>query len=120
MHGRFHDVMTFFSYAYLLRVPILIGLILMLLPPFAIWLFGRSLLENLFVLTPGNIFWVMDVALMLAWSLLVVWRVVLLNGQDRFGIDQWLKRDTVRGRDLLVASLPSASVLICAAVEKER
>jgi len=77
-------------------------------------------LENIFVLDAGNIFWVMIVALTLAWSLLVVWRVVLLNGKERFGIDQWLKRDTLRGRDLFWTAIPTLSLFVCACVEKRQ
>jgi len=62
----------------------------------------------------------MFVALMLAWSLLVVSRVILLNGEERFGIDQWMPQDTVKGRDLLLASLPTIPWLVCASVEKWR
>jgi hypothetical protein len=118
--SRFRKVTTFFSYCYLLRIPLLIGLILITLPPFAIWGSGRSLLENLFVLTAGNIFWVMIVALILAWSLLVASRVVLLNGRDRFGIDTWMKQDVLQWWHLLLASLPTVSLFVCACVEKNR
>ena len=120
MDSRFRKVTTFFSYCYLLRIPLLIGLILITLPPFAIWGSGRSLLENLFVLTAGNIFWVMIVALILAWSLLVASRVVLLNGRDRFGIDTWMKQDVLQWWHLLLASLPTVSLFVCACVEKNR
>ena len=88
-------------------------LILVALPPFAVWFSGRSLLENLFVLDAGNIFWVMIVALMLAWSLLVVSRLVLLNGQERFAIDQWMKEDTLTLWQLIWSSLPAMSVFDC-------
>ena len=121
MNGRFHQVATVFSYAYLLRIPIIIGGVLMSLPPIAIWWPPtRPLLENLFVLTPGNMFWTMIVALILAWSLAAVWRLVLLNGKERFGIDQWMKKDTFTGWNLLWASLPTVSLFACACVEKVR
>lgn len=121
MSGRFHTIATFFSYAYLLRIPILIGVVLIALPPIALWWApARPLLENLFVLTAGNIFWAMIVALTLAWSLLVVWRVVLLNGEERFGIEQWKKQDTLRGRNLFWAGLPTLPLFVCAYVEKVR
>src|SRR5260370_8461505 len=89
MGSRFRKVTTFFSYCYLLRIPLLIGLVLIALPPFAVWGSGRSLLENLFVLTASNIFWVMIVALILAWSLLVGSRVVLLNGKAPLCLSLW-------------------------------
>lgn len=118
MNGRFHTFATFCSYAYLLRIPIIIGLVLIAIPPLAVWGPPRSLLENLFVLTPENIFWVMIPALTLAWSLVVVSRVVLLNGKERFGLDLWMKRDTLTGRHLLCGSLPMLSLLVCACWEK--
>jgi hypothetical protein len=77
-------------------------------------------LENLFVLSAGNIFWVMMVALMLAWSLLVVSRLVLLNGTERFAIDQCMQEEVLTGRHLLLASVPTVSLFVCAFVEKER
>src|SRR5712692_3834372 len=118
MEGRFHMFTTFCSYVYLLRIPILTGLILIVLPPLALWGPPKSLLENMFVLTPWNIFWAMIPALMLAWSLVVVSRVVLLNGKDRFGIDQWMTQDTLRGRHLFWGSLPALSLFACACVQK--
>jgi hypothetical protein len=72
----------------------------------------------MFVLTPWNIFWAMVPGLMLAWSLVVVSRVVLLNGEERFGIDQWMKQDTLRGSHLFWGSLPALSLFACACVEK--
>jgi cation transport regulator ChaC len=114
-----HSLVTLFSYAYLLRIPILIGLVLIALPPLALlWGPLESLLENMFVLTPANIFWAMIPALTLAWSLVVVSRVILLNGKERFGIDQWLQQDTLKGWQLLLGSLPALSLFICACVEK--
>jgi len=118
MNGRFHNIATFFSYAYLLRIPLLIATFMVILPPLALWSPLRSLLENLFVLNAWGIFWAMMIALTLAWSLLVVWRVVLLNGKERFDIDQWKKQDTLRGRSLFWASLPTLSLFGCACLEK--
>jgi hypothetical protein len=117
-NGFFHKFVTFCSYVYLLRIPILTGLILMGLPPIALWGPPKSLLENMFVLTPWNIFWTMIPALMLSWSLVVVSRVVLLNGKDRFGIDQWMTQDTLRGSHLFWGSLPAMSLFVCACIEK--
>ena len=120
MNGRFHNVTTLFSYGYLLRIPLIVGVTLILLPPFSIWGPLKPLLENLFVLSPGNIFWVMIVALILAWSLLVVSRVVLLNGKERFGVDPWVREDALTGWDILGAASPTVSLFICACVEKAR
>ncbi len=120
MNGRFHTVTTFLSYAYLLRVPVLIGLGLIVLPPFALCSPAKSLLKNLFVLTAENILWAMIVALILAWSLVIVSRVVLLNGEERFGIDQWMTQDIFRGSYLFWGALPTLSLFACACVEKAR
>src|SRR5229473_869783 len=105
MNERFYKFVTFCSYAYLLRIPVLTGLVLVVLPLLALWGPPKSLLENMFVLTPWNIFWAMMPALMLAWSLVVVSRVVLLNGNERFGIDQWMTKDTLRGSHLFGGAL---------------
>lgn len=118
MNGRFHNVATFCSYVYLLRVPILIGFILIILPPLSLWGPPRPLLESLFVLLPGNIFWAMIPALILAWSLVVVSRVILLNGKERFDLDQWMKQDTLSGSNLLWGSLPTISLFACAVIKK--
>src|SRR5580692_3295165 len=120
MNGYFQKITTFCSYTYLLRVPISTGLILILLPPLALWGPPKSLLQNMFTLSPQNIFWAMVAALMLAWSLVVVSRIVLLNGKDRFGIDQWMTQDTLRGNNLFCGSLPALSLFACAYFEKCR
>jgi hypothetical protein len=88
------------QYAYLLRVPALIGITLIALPLFARWNL-RQLLGNLFVVTPLNIFWTMLAAEMLVLGMLQASRVVLLNGNERFGICQGAK-DTLRKKWLLL------------------
>jgi len=117
-NANFHHVVTFLSYVYLLRVPLVASVLMIALPPLALFSSLRSLLENLFVLDSWGIFWAMMIELTLAWSVLVVWRVVLLNGKERFGIDQWKKKDTVTWRSLSCASLPTLSLFVCACVEK--
>ena len=116
---RIRTIAKYLGYAYLLRVPILIGIVLVALPPLALWGPLKSLLENAFVLSPGNIFWVMIVALTLAWSLLVVGRVIALNG-ERFGLDQWLTEDVITGKHVFWTAVPTLSVLVCASIEKIR
>jgi len=118
--GRFTAVVTVFTYFYLLRVPLLVGLVLIAFPPLAIWGPPKSLLENMFVLTPDNLFWVMIVALVLAWSLLVAVRVVLLNGKTRFGAARWMEADALKLWHLVVSALPALLLFICASVEKMR
>jgi thiamine transporter ThiT len=62
----------------------------------------------------------MIVALILAWSLLVVSRVILLYSMERFGVDQGLRQDTLTLGNLLWAAAPTLSVFACACVEKWR
>jgi Patatin-like phospholipase len=99
------------QYAYLLRIPILIALALILLPVISLFVL-RELLGNLFVLDGWNIFWTMIVAMMLAWSILVAIRVVLLNGKDRFGVEQGLRRDVVTPSALLFTELLVVPMLL--------
>lgn len=89
-------------YLYLLRVPILMGVTLVALPVISLYCW-RELLGNLFVLGSWNIFWTTMATVMLTWSILVVSRVVLLNGQDRFGVRQGLTQDVVSPRALTIA-----------------
>jgi hypothetical protein len=96
------------------------GSVLLLFPPLALWSSGRPLLENLLVLSAGNIFTVMIVALVLAWSLLVVSRVVLLNTRSRFGVELGFRQDTLTFGNLLWAAAPTLSLFACACVEKWR
>lgn len=114
---RIRTIAKYVGYGYLLRVPILIGIVLVALPPLALWGPLKSLLENAFVLSPGNIFWVMIVALTLAWSLLVVGRVIALNG-ERFGLDQWLTEDVITGKHIFWTAVPTLSIFVCASIEK--
>jgi hypothetical protein len=89
------------QYLYLLRVPILMGVMLFFLPMVSLFLF-RQLLENLFVVGTWNIFWTVIATEMLAFGILVVTRVVLLNGLERFDIPQGLRQDVIKKRYLLL------------------
>ncbi|MGB8770629.1 MAG: hypothetical protein WCC92_13490, partial [Candidatus Korobacteraceae bacterium] len=51
------------QYAYLLRVPILVGVTLFALPIVSLFVF-RQLLGNLFLLEPWNILWTMVATMM--------------------------------------------------------
>jgi predicted acylesterase/phospholipase RssA len=78
------------AYLYLRRVPILIGMTVVILP-FAALLRTSPvipLLQNLFMLSVEGTFWCTVAALVLTWSLLLTVRLVLLNGQERFGLPQ--------------------------------
>jgi hypothetical protein len=88
-------------YVYLLRVPFLTGGALAVLPVVSLFLW-RQLLGNLFVLGEWNIFWTTMAMVMLTWGILVMARVVLLNGQNRFGVRQGMTRDVVSGRVLIM------------------
>lgn len=96
------------QYIYLLRVPILLGIGLFFLPIIALWTPVRQLLGNLFVLGLWDVFWTVFASLVLAFSILVTFRVVLLNGRERFGIQQALTRDKLS----LFALLMSESLIV--------
>ncbi len=90
------------QYLYLLRVPILIGAAVVSLPIVSLFKF-RQLLGNLFVVNLWNIFWSVLATQMLTTSILVVTRVVLLNGKERFGVRQGLRQDIISRAALLFA-----------------
>ena len=75
----------YIPYAYLLRVPLTLALALLALPLLARTVAG-SVLGNLFVLSPGELFWVSLAAVLAAATVLVTARVVLLYGADRFAV----------------------------------
>ncbi len=107
---RFGD---YLRYAYLLRVPILMGAALASLPPVALWVLPiRALLGNLFVMDGSRIGWTMLAAVMLSWSILVVTRVILLNGRNRFGVQQGLTQDVVSHLTLLLFECLAIPMLI--------
>lgn len=91
------------AYAYLMRVPILIGVFLFLFPILAVTSF-RPLLQNLFVLDVEGTIWTTAMALALCWSLLLTSRLVRLNG-ERFGLRQALKINTLKTRSTFIAWL---------------
>ena len=88
------------QYFYLLRIPIIMGAAICILP-IASFVWFRQLLGNLFVLDLWNIFWTVLATQMLTTSILVVARVVLLNGKERFGVRQALREDIVSKGSLL-------------------
>jgi hypothetical protein len=81
-------------YAYLLRVPIIVAAIFFVFPFAALLQHSplRPLFQNLFLMDGGNVmwpwptFWSTMAALILAWSVLLTSRIVLLNCGDRFNI----------------------------------
>jgi uncharacterized protein YjbI with pentapeptide repeats len=103
------------QYLYLLRVPILVGVSLFALPILSLTKF-HSLLGNLFVLGRLGIFWTMVATVTLAFSILVTFRVVLLNGMQRFDIQQALTKDQISTSALLFSealALPMLILIVC-------
>ena len=99
-------ISTFFAYAYLLRVQLVIVAVMVLLPISAIgpWSGPRALFENLFVTTPYGFFLSTLAVLLLAWSVLLTSRLVLLNGYDRFGVKQKWTANTLKPRVVFIAA----------------
>jgi hypothetical protein len=105
-------------YGYLLRVPIFIGAILFVFP-FAALLTSsplRVLFQNLFLMDGGGLmwpwptFWSTMAALVLAWSILLTGRIVLLNCGDRFNVPAWMNAADLKGWSffgILTLSLPA-------------
>lgn len=71
------------AYLYLLRVPIVIGALLVAFPILAVFPL-KELLGNLFVLDGLETFETTALALIACWSILLTGRLVLLNGKERF------------------------------------
>jgi hypothetical protein len=91
------------AYAILLRVPLLIGATLFLLPIFALGpSFAKPVLENLFVLDPLGTFITVFAAFSVSWSVLLTTLVVLVNAEERFGISRSLSQDTLRSKERIV------------------
>jgi predicted acylesterase/phospholipase RssA len=86
-------------YAYLLRVPILVGVFLFAFPVLALAPGSglRSLFQNLFLMGPLATFWSTVAALVLAWSVLLTGRIVLLNCEDRFNVPSKMTAATLKG-----------------------
>jgi hypothetical protein len=105
-HG-FERAAAVAAYLYLLRVPILVGAVLVLLPLAALW--PRSplvpLLQNVFFLDVQGTFWSVTVALILSWSVLLTGRLVLLNGGDRFALPQIFTGADLTRRSVLTVTL---------------
>ncbi len=86
----FDKTARFMAYLYLRRIPILIGGTLVIFPIAALLPTSpvASLLQNLFFLTTTGMFWTTVVALLVSWSTLLTSRLVILNGEERFGLPQ--------------------------------
>ena len=105
-------------YAYLLRVPIAIAIVLFAFP-FAALLERsplRVLLQNMFLIDGGTTmwpwptYWSTMAALVLSWSVLLTARIVLLNSGDRFRIPSVISAADLRGWPffaILILALPT-------------
>jgi hypothetical protein len=91
------------QYLSLLRVPLLIGLALILLPYLAVFTGARSLLAGLFDVTPRGFFLVTVAAIAVGWTVLFTSRLILNAAPHRF-------------RDVTPVSMPGTLVewaLVC-------
>jgi len=82
------------AYFYLTRVPALLGVVLFLFPLAALAPASplHALFENLFFLDWAGTLLTTVVALVLVWSLILTARIVLLNGELRFGVIQQIRQ----------------------------
>lgn len=105
-------------YAYLLRVPVVTAVVLFVFPFAALLRHSplRVLFQNLFLLDGGTrmwpwpTFWSTMAALVLAWSILLTSRIVLLNCGDRFKIPSVMTAADLKGWPffaIVVLSLPT-------------
>ena len=81
-----HPVINFIMYGMVLRVPILVGLFLVLLPVVALFTSARSLLAGLFDLKPIGIFTVTLAACTAGETVAATARLIWRHGHERFGI----------------------------------
>jgi hypothetical protein len=82
---RVHKALLALPYVYLLRVPLLLAVALLAIPPLARTGL-RNVLGNLFVLHPGGLFFVSFAAILAGVTVVVTARVILLHGPARFGV----------------------------------
>jgi hypothetical protein len=113
--GQSFGTGVWITYFYLMRVPILIGITLFLLPFLALTAL-HQLLQNLFVLSVGGTVWTTVLALALCWSVLLTSRLVRLNG-DRFGLPQALRENTLKPRGVFLVCLLAVPLILAQFVE---
>lgn len=112
----FNRVVVWMTYAYLMRVPIIMGFVLVILPFLAL-LGLRPLLQNLFVLNAEGTVWTTAIALALCWSILLTSRLVRLNG-ERFGLPQALTLNTLKPKSVLLVCSLAAPLILAQFVER--
>jgi Patatin-like phospholipase len=107
------SLLRFIRYAYLLRVQIVIAAVLFVFPFGALVQHSplRALFQNLFLMDGGAAmwawptFWSTMAALILAWSILLTSRIVLLNCGDRFNVPSCMMAADLRGWSFFVILL---------------
>src|SRR5258706_10009368 len=99
-------------YLYLLRVPLLIWGVLVAFPFLAIYSPLSALFENLFMLDATACFLVTMAAVVLAWSILLAARLVLPNGEERFGTVQWLRQDSLGKASVSFMALSAVPIVV--------
>src|SRR5262245_27847553 len=87
-HPRTQRLIHWMTYAYLIRFPLLTAAAMIGIPYAAFFTGARSLLENLFDLSPVATMLVTITALLAAWSVMVTMRLTLIYSGDRFGVAQ--------------------------------
>jgi hypothetical protein len=87
-YPRLQRLILLMTYAYLIRFPLLAAVALIWIPYAAFFTAARSLLENLFDLSPLAIMVVTMTALLAAWSVMVTARLTLTYSSERFGVTQ--------------------------------
>jgi hypothetical protein len=85
---RSQRLIQLMTYAYLIRFPLLMATAMVGIPYAAFFTGSRSLLENLFDLSPVAIMVVTMTALLSAWSVMVTMRLTLIYSGERFGVVQ--------------------------------
>jgi hypothetical protein len=98
------------TYAYLIRFPLLMGASMAVIPYAAFFTGSRSLLENLFDLSPVAIMVVTMTALLSAWSVMVTARLTLTYSSERFGVVQ-AKVGPLGWRHILLYGLLAAPII---------
>jgi len=109
-YPRSQRLIQWLTYAYLIRFPLLTAMALIGIPGAAFWTDARSLLENLFDLSPVAIMLVTIAALFAAWSVMVTARLTLIYSSERFDIPQ-ADIGPLRWRHLLLFGLLAAPII---------
>jgi hypothetical protein len=109
-YPRLQRLIQLLTYAYLVRFPLLTAMAMIVIPCAAFWTDARSLLENLFDLSPVAIMVVTIAALLAAWSVMVTARLTLIYSGQRFDVPQ-AKIGPLRWRHLMLFALLAAPIM---------